>query len=116
MLVTFIGNLLRVHRNMLLCTPSLLDVSDCSLEMNSECTEIIIDTDLLLIFICVSYGDMPVIYIHVSTPLLSIQTIWQNSMSSIPLVIFINFQLYTNMMIMRTSNTGMTLASLNLGL
>jgi hypothetical protein len=39
MLMTFIGNLFRVQRNMLLCTPSLLDVSDCSLEMNSECTE-----------------------------------------------------------------------------
>jgi hypothetical protein len=39
MVATSIGNLLRVHRNMLLCTPNLLDVGDCSLEMNSECTD-----------------------------------------------------------------------------
>jgi ligand-binding sensor domain-containing protein len=37
-------------------------------------------------------------------------------MSSIPLVKFINCQPYTNMVIMRTSNTGMTLASLNLAM
>ena len=123
MLVTFIVNLLRLHRNVLLCTPSLLDVSDCSLEMNSECTEMIryghwfsvnfYRTFVFHTVICLWYIF---VFLLLFSPSKSVWTIGQNFMSSIPLVKFINCQPYTNMVIMRTSNTGMTLASLNLAM